>query len=167
VVEFFVRLTFAMDLGVGVDDGSLESLGRSAVAEFAQQEGNLIDSQFAGEFACGVGTHAISHNEEVPAFGPLIGILGQRHTEVVLVVRAAHPEVGQGSDGQNLFPLNVAVAHSRCRFCWLMFPDIEKSNSSASKLNQLASVSPIFSSGILICNRFRKNARPANLEGKS
>ena len=132
MMKFFVRLTLAMDLGVGVDNRSLEPLGGSAVAEFTEQQGNLVDGQFASEFTRGVCPHPVSHNEEVPAFAPLVGILSQRHAEVVLVVRAAHPEVALGGDGQNLFPLDVAVAHSRCRFSWLIFPDIEQSYPSAS-----------------------------------
>ena len=58
-----------------------------------------------------MGAHAVGHNEQVAPLAPLLRVLCQGHTEVVLVVCAAHSQVGQGGDGQVLFPVGVAVAH--------------------------------------------------------
>ncbi len=93
--ELAVLLTAGMDAGVGLDERFPQhddgALGGVLLVDVRNGLGRLL----AGLLADRVGPHAVGHQEDMAGLLPLLLVAGQLHGQVVLVVAAADPHVGE------------------------------------------------------------------------
>ena len=92
-VEVDAVRPLGVDAAVGVVNGGDDRLARRQVGPLLVGVRNVVGGDLAGEFAGGVGAHAVGHDEEVAARSPVAVVAGERHGERVLIAGAPHPDV--------------------------------------------------------------------------
>jgi len=114
-VEFGIGLASAVDVGIRFDDRLAERFGGSEIEQFVIGVRYAAGGQFAGQFACRVGSHAVGHQKEMAAFAPIALVAGQHHRVGVLIVRTAQTDVTQRGMLDKGEPTGIGFGHGFLR----------------------------------------------------
>ena len=116
-MEFFVGLTSSIDFAVRFFDRLAQRVGDWQIFVLAVEVGNVVDRKLASKLTSSMGTHAISHDEEVAAFLLLFKIAGRRKAQIVLIGRPPHADIANRSDLQIRIPIDETFAHFIHSYC--------------------------------------------------
>jgi hypothetical protein len=71
--------------------------------------GNVIDGKSTGQFTGGVGAHAVRYHQQMASLPPLLQTGSQGNGIAILIVRAAHPDVGDAGNVEIIVPIHNVV----------------------------------------------------------
>ncbi len=106
-----VGLAAVVDSGIGIDDRLAEGVGGAAVEQLVIGVRHAVAGQFAGQFAGGVGAHAVGHHKDVAALAPVALVARQGDANAVLIVGAPQANVAEHGVLEEVVPAGGGFNH--------------------------------------------------------